>query len=686
MKPELLAPANLRTLAAAVQAGADAVYLGGTSFGARKFAENFDLEAMEKAVDYCHLRGVKVYLASNILVSDGEIKEFLSFITDAYNIGVDAFIIQDIGMANLLKDHIPDARLHASTQMTVHNTESAAFLKNLGFERVVVARELNKKDITDIALNGEVETEIFVHGALCMSYSGQCLMSSMIGGRSGNRGSCAQPCRLPYELVCGEKSCGKGYFLSPRDLSLAKNMTDIFETGAKSLKIEGRMKGPEYVAAAVSVFRKLIDEERNCTAEELLVLENAFSRDGFTSGMFTGDYKRYINSKWGNDDIYKNRDESLLKNLKVYTTENANIKRIPVSFEADALKDKPFKITAKTDAFKVTVFGKNVQMAQNRPTDRENIEKQIAKTGDYSFFAKEIKVNTDGKSFLALSEINGLRRESLDRLQEKILGSFKRNEKVPEYIPAKSDKKPARLEIAVMVTNRLQLEAVRAMDISCRFVPCELEPEKDEIALFPDIIHNSYFEKYLKILENIKSDTICTANYAMINRAVELGKKVITSPALNVFGSESVKFWNSVGVSETILSQELNLKQIGNIKSQIPVGAIVYGKTVMMKTAVCPVKSANGKCGGEKCRTYLKDRKNESFPVICNGMTTFVLNSKPVYMADKLEELAKAGVSRAVIHFTNESPDECRKIIDAYLTGDKPDMEFTRGHFYRGVT
>ncbi len=686
MKPELLAPANLRTLTAAVQAGADAVYLGGSSFGARKFADNFDSDAMEKAVDYCHLRGVKVYLASNILISDAEIKDFLSFVTDAYNIGVDAFIIQDAGMAKLIKDRLPGAQLHASTQMTAHNTESATFLKNLGFERVVVARELSKNDITEIALKSGVETEIFVHGALCMSYSGQCLMSSMIGGRSGNRGSCAQPCRLPYELICGEKSCGKGYYLSPRDLSLAGNMTDILKTGAKSLKIEGRMKGPEYVAAAVSVLRKLIDEERNCSPEEFYMLENAFSRDGFTSGMFTGDYKRYINSKSGNDDIYKNRDESLLKNLKVFTAEAANIKRLPVKFKAEAVKNQPFKITAETDSFEVTVLGENVQAAQNRPTDKENIEKQIAKTGDYPFFASDINVETDGESFLPLSEINGLRRESLDRLQEKILKSFKKKEQSGEYIPAKADKKDAGLMISVMVTNREQLGAVRKAEMLRRFVPCEFEPAENEIAVFPDIVHDGYFEKYSKLLENIKSDTVCTANYALISRAAELGKKIISSPALNVFNSESISFWKSMGISEVIVSQELNLKQIKNIKSEIPVGAMVYGKTVVMKTAVCPVKSANGKCGGEKCRAYLKDRKNESFPVICNGMTTFVLNSKPVYMADKLDEFEKSGISHAVIHFTNESAKECEKIINAYLNGDKPDIDFTRGHFYRGVT
>lgn len=686
MKPELLAPANLRTLTAAVQAGADAVYLGGTSFGARRFAENFDPMEMEKAVDYCHLRGVKVYLASNILIPDSETGDFLSFITDAYNIGVDAFIIQDMGMAKLIKDRLPDACLHASTQMTVHNTEGAAFLKELGFKRVVTARELSKKDIAEIAEKSGIEVEIFVHGAICMSYSGQCLMSSMIGGRSGNRGSCAQPCRLPYELSCGGKTFGKGYFLSPRDLSLAGNMKDILKTGVTSLKIEGRMKGPEYVAAAVSVLRKLIDEERNCSPEELKMLENAFSRDGFTSGMFTGDVDRYINSKSGNDDIYKKRDESVLKELKKFAEQEANLKRLPVSFEVKAVKNEPFKVIARAEGFEAFAVGEKVQQAQSKPTDEKTIEKQIAKTGDYPFFASEIKIETDGESFLPLSDINGLRRECLDRLQQLIVLAHKKNETCKNYLPEKPEKREKTMQLAVMVTNRGQLSAARKSGINRIFVPCGLETTEQETAVFPDIIHNDHIDKYLKLLEKTEAETVCSANYAVIKHALKLGKKVVTSAALNVFGSESIKFWENAGVSEIVLSQELNLKQIGKIKSDVPLGAIVYGKTVMMKTAVCPVKAAMKKCGGEKCSAYLKDRRNEKFPVICNGMTTFVLNAKPIYMADKLTDLEKAGISTALIHFTNEPESECRQIIDAYLNGKAPETDFTRGHFYRGVT
>lgn len=684
MKPELLAPANLKTLSAAVQAGADAVYLGGTSFGARKFAENFDLEQMEKAADYCHLRGVKVYLAANILISDNEIDSFLSFIADAYNLGIDAFILQDIGMASLIKDRLPDARLHASTQLTVHNTDGAAFMKEFGFKRVVAARELSRDDVFHIAEHSGVETEIFVHGALCMSYSGQCLMSSMIGGRSGNRGSCAQPCRLPYQLYCDGKEKGKGYFLSPRDLSLTGNMTDILKSGVSSLKIEGRMKGPEYVAAAVSVLRKLIDEERNSTAEEKLLLENAFSRNGFTSGMFSGDYNRYINSESGNDDIYKNRDRDILKSLKVYTEERANIKRMPVSFKAHAVQGENLKISASVTGVDVSVSGEKAQKAQNKPTDALTIEKQIAKTGDYPFYANDIKVVTDGETFLPLSEINSLRRESLDRLGQKIIKSFKRNESKLSYSSNKTGTPKGKTEIAIMVTNEKQLEVARKSGIKKIFVPCGINHLENEIAVFPDIIHNEYLDEYIALLR--KSTKICTANYALIKRAISMGKEVVTSTALNVFNSESAKFWADKGVKEILVSQELNIKQIGKLYVDVPVGAVVYGKTVMMKTAVCPVKAALKKCGGSSCRAYLKDRKNEQFPVICNKMTTFILNSKPVYMADKLSEIGAAGINTALIHFTDETPGECQKIINAYLNGAQSGEVFTRGHYYRGVT
>ncbi|MFA7637187.1 MAG: DUF3656 domain-containing protein [Monoglobales bacterium] len=683
MKPELLAPANLRTLSAAVQAGADAVYLGGMSFGARKFAENFDIFQLEKAVDYCHLRGVKVYVTSNILATDNEIKKFLSFIKDAYNIGADAFIMQDIGMARLVKELIPDAKIHASTQTTVHNTEGACFMKTLGFERVVTARELSRKDFFDIAEKSGVETEIFVHGALCMSYSGQCLMSSMIGSRSGNRGACAQPCRLPYEIYLENELKGKGYYLSPRDLTLTGNMTDILKSGVTSLKIEGRMKGAEYVAAAVSVFRKLIDEERNAQPEEVKILENAFSRNGFTSGLFTGDIKRYINHSTGNDDIYKNRDESLLKDLKKYTDENANLKKMPAKFSIQVKNGEKLRLAVSAMGFDIEVFSGEVQKAQNKPTDVNTIEKQIAKTGEHPFFASEINVDTDGESFLSLSEINSSRREGLGKLEGKITSSFKRNIDV-EYSPINEGKSKADFNLSVLVTNKEQLVAARKSGVKGIFAPSELA-SADETAVFPDIIHNEQLNKYMEILENTKSKTVFTANYAIIIRALELGKEVITAPALNVSNSESIKFWAGLGVREVTLSQELNIKQIEKISSKIPLCVVAYGKTVMMKTAVCPVKTVTKKCADGGCGAYLKDRKNEQFPVVCNGMTSFILNSKPIYMADKLRELERAGVATALLWFTDESPDRCESIIKAYINGESPEGSFTRGHFYRGA-
>lgn len=684
MKPELLAPANLKTLHTAVQAGADAVYLAGNEFGARKFADNFDLLSMQQAVDYCHLRNVKVYLAANILIDDGEIKKFLSFIKDAYNLGIDAFILQDIGMARQIKQNIPDAKLHASTQLTVHNTDGAAFMKEIGFDRVVTARELSKNEIFDISSKGGIETEIFVHGALCMSYSGQCLMSSLIGGRSGNRGSCAQPCRLPYELYLNEKIKGKGYYLSPRDLSLSGNMTDVLNLSVSSLKIEGRMKGPEYVAAAVSVLRALIDENRNATEAETLMLENAFSRDGFTSGAFGGDFSKYINSVRGNDEIYKNRDMGLLKQLTPFTAENANLKKTPVSFAVYAVKGEKLKITASAMGFTVDAEGEIAQKAENKATDAATIEKQVAKTGDYPFYADKIIVETDGETFLPLSEINSVRRQVLERLQEKIVKSFKRESELPEYCKPTLQKSKNDIELAVMVSDEKQLKVSEESGITRIFAPCEIAGS-DHIAVFPDVIHDGYLPKYIDILNKTESKTVYTANHAIIKQALTLGKKVIASPALNVFNGESINFWADFGISEIILSQELNIKQIAKLNKVLPTGAIVYGRAAMMKTVVCPVKAANKKCEKPNCKAYLKDRKNEKFPVACNGMTTFILNSKPIYMADKLNDLQNAGTKTVLLHFTVEEKEECRKIIEAFKKSAEPNMPFTRGHFYRGV-
>ena len=685
MKPELLAPANLKTLSAAVQAGADAVYLGGSRFGARKFADNFDLEQLGEAVDYCHLRGVKVYLTVNILVDDSEKSEFIKFVNAAYNLGVDAFIIQDVGMAMLIKKHLPEAKIHASTQMTVHNTSGAELMKSIGFERVVTARELSNADVSDIVKKSGAEIEIFVHGALCMSYSGQCLMSSLIGGRSGNRGSCAQPCRLPYGLFCNGKKGQSGYFLSPRDLSLATHMTEVLQSGVASLKIEGRMKGPEYVAAAVSVFRKLIDENRNASPDEIYMLANAFSRNGFTGGAFAGEFKNYINFSSGNDDIYKNRDEVLLKNLKVYTDSAANIKRIPIEFKATAVCGKPFELEATAMGICVSDAGCVAEKAINKATDEQTLEKQLNKTGDYPFTAVKTEIVTDGQSFLPLGEINSLRRKCLDRLSEEIVSSYKKNTQAPLCDEKKKSGTNSKLEIAVMVSNEMQYEAAKQMGVECVYAPCEIAGAGD-VAVFPDIIHNRFVSKYREILQNTECDKVCTANYAIIKEALKLGKKIISSPALNVFNSDSVEFWRNFGLDEIILSCELNLKQIGKVSSLLPLGAVIYGRLPMMKTIVCPVKSAAGKCGGKDCKAYLKDRKNEEFPVVCNGMTTFVLNSKPVYMADKLSEIEKAGISVGILQFTVESAQECREVIKAYRLGNASDGEFTRGHFYRGVT
>lgn len=260
-KVELLAPAgNLESLYAAVQAGADAIYLGGNKFSARAYASNFDDKTMEEAVEYCHLYNVKVYVTINTIMKEKELKEACKYAEFLYNVGVDALIIQDIGLASLLREKLPELELHASTQMTVHNGEAALSLSKLGFKRIVLSRELSLKEIEYISKTLKIETEIFIHGALCVCYSGQCLMSSMIGGRSGNRGRCAQPCRLPYEIVNKkDKDKDKGYILSPKDMCTIEDIKEIIESGASSLKIEGRMKRPEYVAGVVSEYRNVID-------------------------------------------------------------------------------------------------------------------------------------------------------------------------------------------------------------------------------------------------------------------------------------------------------------------------------------------------------------------------------------------------------------------------------------------
>ena len=421
MAMELLAPAgSSAALNAAVQSGADAVYLGGSRFGARHSAENFTAEDMKKWVDYCHLYGVDVHVTVNTLIKEKEIAALQEYVKELNNIGVDALIVQDIGAAEIIKNTIPDMTLHASTQMTVTSLEGVKYLENMGFSRVVLARELSEKEIEHICKNAKAEIEVFVHGAICMCYSGQCLMSSILGGRSGNRGRCAQPCRLPYELLEKGKSAGNGYILSPKDMALVNDLGTLNKIGVASLKIEGRLKRAEYVSAVVGVYRKYLDmlgtkKGETVSKRDMQELLDAFSRTGFTDGYFKGNLGKNM---MRHDTPSNSAENRFTEEAKKRAKENANIRKIPISIMGTLKSDSPFELTFYDNDgnYAYTQGTLNAEAARQKAMDEKRLREQLLKLGSTPFECEEISVFVDDGITLPIKEINSVRRDAAEKL------------------------------------------------------------------------------------------------------------------------------------------------------------------------------------------------------------------------------------------------------------------------------
>lgn len=671
-KSKLLLPASLVTYKTAVRAGADEIYLGTEKFGARSYADNFDMAELEKAVDYCHLRNVSVHLTMNTLVKKSEMKEFAQTAEKAMRAGVDAFIVQDLAAADMLIKN--GAEVHASTQLTVHNKEGADFARDFGFSRVVLSREMSKNEIREITEKCGIETEIFVHGALCMSYSGQCLMSSMIGGRSANRGKCAQPCRLPYKFMKNGEFVKQGYFLNPYDLALADVIDEILKLKVTSLKIEGRMKGKEYVAAAASEYRSAIDTG-NYDEE---VLRAAFCRGGsFTHGGFGGEKGRKIISySKGNNDVYEIRDVSRLEKVKPYTSDTADIRKSPVEMKVFIIPGKQMSAVLKYGKFEVKAFGAVAEEAVKKPLSRENIEKSMNKTGEMPFYIKKLDIVCEN-AFAPVSAINELRRNAFETLANEIIGTakMKKEIKLPDNVIRE---KPVLPKTNIWVRSEEQLAIVKNQTDGNLFVPFDIY-DGVGFCIIPDIIHNvNYYINEIK-KRNIKR--VACGNLGFVHTALKMGLEVYLTYAANVFSEYDEAIWLKKGVCGMQISPELSLKEI-DFSDRTSV--IVYGKIIMMKTANCPAYTVYGKCG-ENIGCSLIDRKNENFSLYsdCRECVTYIYNSKPVYMADKLRSIKNIGAFDIV--FTDETPEMCKKVIELYKSGEICPFDFTRGHFTRGV-
>ncbi len=654
----------MESLVAGVRSGANAIYLGGKSFNARRNAGNFDNEEMKKAVEYCHQRGVKVYLTLNIVVSDEEMREAYNAVKDALSNGIDAFIVQDIGVAKMIREHFPTARLHGSTQMSIMSPSGAKAAEQMGFKRIVLPREMSLDEIKEIRENTSLELELFVHGALCMSVSGQCYLSSMIGSRSGNRGLCAQPCRLPF--TAGGNAT---HALSLKDLSLVGELDKL--VGITSLKIEGRMKRPEYVSAAVSAVKKAIDGKY--TPSDEFMLRSVFSRSGFTDG--------YLNAKLGKNMFGTRQKEdvvsassSVLKEIaKNYEKE---VPLLPVNIDFVCKNGENALLKMSSGDKSVKVVGDMPEKAINKPMTAESLTERLSKLGGTQFYANEVNITVDDGLILPASKINEMRREAVEKLNKTDKISFKY--KAFDVVRAKAKNSvpyaTASFKSAAQIPDKHPFKTV--------FIPIDSSVEdfvdnRAGVVLPRGLfgIENELKSKLEKLKKAGVNKALC-GNIGSYQLCKDMGFEVWGDFGLNVFNSVSANL-----IERPILSFELTQSQINNINAP-DTGMFVYGYAPLMLTRNCPIKNDIGcfECNGHGCLT---DRKGMEFPVICSDFPCVeMLNCVPTYMLDRLDEIHTDFIHFA---FTVENKKQVENIISLYESGAKPDFKYTRGLYQRGA-
>ncbi|MBE7026621.1 MAG: U32 family peptidase [Ruminococcaceae bacterium] len=692
---ELLSPAgNFEALIAAVQNGADAVYLGGTAFSARAGAGNFDDNSLIEAVKYCHVRGVKVFVTLNTLIKQTEFEKAAEFAHFLHESGVDGIIVQDAGLAAYILACVPDIRLHGSTQMTVHNIEGAKKLEKLGFKRVVLARELSLEQIRQIRKNTNIELEIFVHGAICCSYSGQCLFSSFLGGRSGNRGRCAQPCRLFYELQKDDRVLKKGYLLSPKDMCLLAYMDEIKKLGIESLKIEGRLKRPEYVATVTKIYRKYLDNPKKPLKEDTDELLNAFNRSGFTDAYFTGNTGGNMMSFNSPSNI---SEEIFNPYIKKTFSAGANFRKTDVSAYCTIKCGEKISMTlCDSDDNAVTAYGDVAEKADNTPLSYERVYAQLSKFGSVPFNLTSLMIDMDEDINLPISEINALRRNACDMLIKVRENAHRDTARACSYgvIIGKTDEN---YSLSAEVFTYEQAKELLKHDIDILYAPRhvieKLADYKGKTKLVTKLEAITNNEDAYK---NIPTNTVMCSSLGS-GHILSDKYDVFGDYRLNIYNESSIAFYLSNGFKGVTLSPELSIKDICSLseRARSACGVLVYGHIPLMTMKNCVIKSCTGKCQKGSEGFYLADRKKEHFPVVCqsDSCTNLLLNPKPTYMADKLDDLIKIGIKSFHLMFTVEKPDECARICNEYIRamrGEKVENSmgennFTRAHFYRGV-
>ncbi|MBS7315535.1 MAG: U32 family peptidase [Clostridiaceae bacterium] len=674
--PEILAPVGgQEQLLAAVRCGADAVYLGAKGFNARRSAENFDEYSLSDAVSYCHARGVHVHVTVNTLVMDDEMEALEETARQIAESGADAVIIQDLAVMRLFRDRYPTIRRHASTQMAVHNTDGVLLMQELGFDRVVLARELSLREIERINSHAEIETETFVHGAHCMSVSGACYLSAMLGGRSGNRGMCAQPCRLNFRFGTQE------YALSLKDLSFITHIRELSDAGVVSLKIEGRMKRPEYVAAAVTACREALAGNR----PDLERLRAVFSRSGFTDGYLTGRRSPEMFGHRRREDVQA--AENVLGELAgLYKAERQTL---PVDLSL-VLTSTESRLDAVCGEDRVSVTGPAPQAARTRPTDADSARKSLEKMGGTPFYLRRFEAQIADGIMLPVSGFNALRRAALEELlaMRGQIHPHPCRPALPEnQVPHACPQQPAlwgRFETAAQLPpdtglfDRILLPAeVLAQE------PALTEQFGDRLIaelpalLFPE--KEPAFGQLLSRLAALGVQDVLTDNAYGIRLAKRLGFRVHGGFGLNILNTRALSEYERLGLSDAVLSFELSMQKIRTLGGALPRGILAYGQLPLMRLRACPAKSGCASCSGHPTLT---DRRGVDFPLLCHRKEyTTLLNSVPLYIGDK----PVSGVDYLVCYFTRESTAACECIASLFAAHAAPDFPRTNGLYYRSL-
>lgn len=695
---ELLAPAgNINIFKAVIEAGADAVYVGGSMFGARAYANNFDEEELLYAIDYAHLKGVKVYLTVNTLLKNDEIEKLYDYLLPFYERGLDAVLVQDLGALKLIHDRFPDLAIHTSTQMTVTGIDGVEFLKQFGVQRVVMAREVSLAEMKEIHEKCGMEIEAFVHGALCYSYSGQCLFSSMLGGRSGNRGRCAQPCRLPY-CVGNKKDT---YILSLKDMCGIKDLQKLKESGVYSLKIEGRMKQAGYASGVVAYYRRYIDSMKEVSDKDYKNIAGLGNRCGFTD--------KYYFEHNGTDMVTFEKPNF----VSDASDELPQFSKIKIQGKLTLKEAEPGALTVSCGGYRFTSYMDPVSHALKAPAERKSVEERISKTGDTPFEFENIDITMDDGIFVPNGALNKLRREAIEGLQNEILMQYKRtasasygwkSKKTSEIKPSGDPKVIASVRDGKQLYRLLEYDNISEIYIdSSKYgrrdfvkefsddVFCVNNAEKKAYLALPVIFRRStrdYFETISDQLKKIDFEGFIVRNYEEFFwvKTRFAGKKIVTDHNMYTYNDMAKSMFFDNGADADTMPLELNQKEI-NRRNNKGSQMIIYGYYPLMVSAQCVHKNSY-KCDRTPQITYLKDRYNKIFPVWnnCSECYNIIYNSCPTVLFNNMQKIKNAGIDALRLDFTFEKPEEIDTVMAAFESNSADGIkEYTNGHFKRGV-